>query len=229
MDQLIWSVEPKSTSAERRQLAAMIPGLIRKLAAGLKTAGIEDEVRNQFFGDLMKYHTQAISAPVAGKTDAASAAGQPPGSAADGQTAATGLPEFSPTISVMNPFGSGEISVDSLDFTPVAGDGARAERDADGADVPDGLTMGVWVEFREAEDAVARRPVRLIFVSPRRTRYLFAVDRVGKEIIECTRAEISRRFRLGEAHIVDEPSDESLFDRIMSGLVGKLRAPAAPH
>jgi hypothetical protein len=69
----------------------------------------------------------------------------------------------------------------------------------------------------------------LIFVSPRRTRYLFAVDRAGREIIECTNAELNRRLRVGEAAVVDEPSEESLFDRIMSGVVGKLRGPDAPH
>jgi len=66
-------------------------------------------------------------------------------------------------------------------------------------------------------------------VSPRRTRYLFALDRVGKEIIECSRADISRRFRVGEARVVDEPPEESLFDRIMNGMVGKLRAPGTPR
>ena len=85
------------------------------------------------------------------------------------------------------------------------------------------------MEFRESEDPAARRPVRLIFVSPRKTCYLFAVDRAGKEIIECTRAEISRRFWVGEAIFMDGPPEESLFDRIINGVVGKLRATGAPH
>jgi len=36
MDQLIWSVEPKTTREERRKLAAMVPGLLKKLALGSK-------------------------------------------------------------------------------------------------------------------------------------------------------------------------------------------------
>lgn len=242
IDLLIWSVEPKSTLEERRKLATVVPGLIRKLTVGLKTAGIEDDVRVQFFADLMKYHTQAISAPGQAKPDPASAAqaaprqaesanavGQRTAPRGESKAADSGTPDFSATITVKNPFGSGEVSVDSLDFAAAEAGGARAERDATGADLPDNLTMGTWVEFRETDDQAAGRPVRLIFVSPRKTRFLFAVDRAGKEIIQCTRAEISRRFRIGEAVIMDEPPEESLFDRIMSRVVGKLSAPSAPH
>ncbi len=243
MDQLIWSVEPKSTLDERRQLAAVVPGLVKQLAVGLKTAAIEDAVRNQFFAELMKYHTQAISAPGQGKPDPASAvkgapsqaesataAKQPRASRRKAKAAASrSLPDFAASVTVMNPFGGGEVRVDSLDFTAAEAGGARAKGDASGADLPADLTMGTWVKFRETGDQAARRPARLIFVSPRKTRYLFAVDRAGQEIIECTRAGISRLFRVGEAVIMDEPPEESLFDRIMSGVVGKLRAPGAPH
>jgi hypothetical protein len=242
MDLLIWSVEPKNTIEERRKLATAVPGLIRKLAAGLKTAGIEDDVRVQFFSSLMEYHTQAISAPVQGKPDPASPAQAAPNQAertnavrqqtAPGgvsKAADSGTPDFSPTITVKNPFGGGEVSVDSLDFTAAKADGARAERDAAIADLLDNLKMGTWVEFREAEDRAAGQPVRLIFVSPRKTRYLFAVDLAGKEIIQCTRVEITRRFRIGEAVVMDGPPEDSLFDRIMNKVVGKLSAPGAPH
>jgi hypothetical protein len=33
---------------------------------------------------------------------------------------------------------------------------------------------------------------------------------------------------VGDAAVVDDPPEESLFDRIMSGVVGKLRGPDAP-
>jgi hypothetical protein len=224
MDQLIWSVAPKSTGDERRKLAALVPGLLKSLAAGLKTAGIEDEVRTHFFAELMNYHTQSISAPASGKTDPASAA-----EAATGRAAGSASLDFSQPITVKNPYGGGEVSVDSMDFTATGAAGADAERDAIGANLPANLAMGIWVELRDSNDHAARRPVKLIFVSPRKTRYLFALDRVGKQILECSRAEISRRFRIGEARIVDEPAQESLFDRIMDGMVGKLRAPGAPR
>jgi len=216
MDQLIWSVEPKNTLEERRDLAAMLPALVKQLAAGVKTAGIEDEVRVKFFAELMKYHTQAIGAP----------AQEAPSVAPAKQTKASksGSPDFSAPITVKNPFGEGEVSVDGqdLDFTAIA-DSARTRREESIRRALDTLAMGTWVEFRGADDQGKGRPARLIFVSPRKTRYLFAVDRAGKEIIQISRAEIGRRLRLGEAVKMDSPPEESLFDRIMNGLLGKLR------
>jgi hypothetical protein len=85
------------------------------------------------------------------------------------------------------------------------------------------------VEFRDNGDQPSRRPAKLIFMTPRKTRYLFAVDRAGKDIIQCSPAELARRFRVGDAVFIDEPRPESLFDRVMKGLVGKLRVPAARH
>jgi hypothetical protein len=82
----------------------------------------------------------------------------------------------------------------------------------------------MWVEFRETSHPTPRRPGRLIFVTPRKTRYLFAFDRAHKDIIPCTPGELQRRFRLGDAMVVQEPQQDSLFERIMHGLVGKLRA-----
>ena len=55
-----------------------------------------------------------------------------------------------------------------------------------------------------------------------------ATDRAGKEIIQCSRAEIGRRFLMGQAVKLDEPPEESLFDRIMNGLLGKLRMSGRP-
>jgi hypothetical protein len=64
-----------------------------------------------------------------------------------------------------------------------------------------------------------------------KTSYLF-VDRNGKTVLECSRAELARRYRLKEVVDIDEAP---LFDRIMTGLVGKMKsappaaATAKPH
>ena len=216
MDQLIWSVEPKSTREERRKIAEVIPGLVRQLAVGLTAAGIGDDVRAQFFAQFIKYHKQAITAPGEGKPDPASAAqaapsqaesptatGRQTASPREAKAAPSGSPDFSAPISIRNPFGDG-------DANPL-----------------DSLAVGTWVGFRETADQPVRRRARLIFVSPRKTRYLFAFDRAGKDITPYSPAELSRCFRLGDAVFIDAPRAESLFDRIMKGLVGKLRVPAA--
>jgi hypothetical protein len=133
--------------------------------------------------------------------------------------------DFSEPVTVKNPFGEGEVNVSSLDLDfATLGGGAQATGGAIDANPVEALVVGMWVEFRETSRPTPRRPGRLIFVTPRKTRYLFAFDRAHKDIIPCTPGELQRRFRLGDALIVEEPHDESLFDRIMKGLVGKLRA-----
>jgi len=237
VDQLLWSIEPKSGLEERRKLAATVPKLVKQLTEGLKRASVEDGVRTTFFGELMKLHTRVISAAVLPAAPApklqlvssapapADKAASPP--AADGNAQPQGSLDFTAPLTVPNPFGGGEVKVDalSLDFTSDAAAGARARREASVRRALENLQMGEWMEFRDPENESSRRAGRLIFISPRKTRYLFAVDRAGKEIIECSRAEITRLLRLGEAVKLDAPPEESLFDRIMHGVLSKLKLP----
>jgi hypothetical protein len=242
MDRLIWSIEPKNTLDERRKLVAVIPGLVRQLAVGLKAAGIQSEARAKFFAELIKYHKQAITPPGEARSDPASpeqaaparsegtaAAGQPAPAAGDTSGSGSASLDFSGPITVRNPFGEGEVDVNSLDldFTALEPGSAPAAREAGEANPVASLVVGMWIEFQESGNRPARRPGRLIFVTPRKTRYLFAFDRAGKDIVPYTPGELGRRFRLGDVVIIDEPHDQSLFDRIMGGLLGKLRAPEA--
>jgi len=71
MDLLLWSVEAKHTSEERRKLAMVVPDLRKRLAAGLKIADVEDAIRERFFSDLNILHTEAISMGGEGEVAAA--------------------------------------------------------------------------------------------------------------------------------------------------------------
>ncbi|HZP92702.1 MAG TPA: DUF1631 family protein [Burkholderiales bacterium] len=351
MDLLIWSVEPKSTAEDRRRLVSTVPELLKRLAAGLQTAGVEEAVRTRFFNELRKLHTEMISraaaangaaaanvpapsesvpvlqpasapeqmepaAPVApilpslvippvpgiGETieaaepaptaalpplppippslvtpplaakSAALDVGEPapskaaapippapspparpvapsrPGAVEAAKPAAAPKPVAAPVppapvtpaapgkasapepaslnftrpVTVANPFGDGKVQVDDLDFTAQLGPSApAAKRGATVPDIPDSLVVGAWVEIYDKGERESRRPARLSFVSPLKTRYLF-VNRQGKTTLECSRAELARRFRLGEVTITNQVSETPLFDRIAEGLVDKL-------
>jgi len=289
MDQLCWSVEPKKTTEERRKLANVVPGMLKRLTTGLKVAGVEEAVSSRFFSELMKRHTEMMgkeekvpaaqdagaastmpkpdaahaeaAAPVSNETakpapaapgkaraptEAKSAGGKPapaakeavkPTRAAPGKPAAPGTTEsgdsdsldFTATITVKNPFGGGVVQVDEMNFTDLPGASpAQARRAAKDAELTGNLTEGTWVEIREkgeeGEEGI-RHPAKLTYISPMKSSYLF-VDRQGKTVLECSGAELARRFRLGDVVVMDEAP---LFDRIMGGLVGKLRGTAAPH
>jgi len=301
MDHLLWTVEPKKTLDERNKLAAMVPGLVKRIGAGLKAAGVEDGVATRFFDELIKRHTEVIGpvnkaaeaaaaaaaaaaatpakpesaaaagavaapagaavgkepvpagskdesgkAPPAGKQPAAAPAaktGTAPAKAATGKPAAAAKPaepastelDFTASITVKNPFGGGgDVQVEEMDFTggaapaPAPAGGGRAKRGPSDADLTDKMADGTWVEFKEKNpdnEEVTRRPAKLSYVSPMKARYLF-IDRSGKTVLECSRAELARRMRLGDVVVMDEAP---LFDRIMGGLVSKMRGAPAPQ
>jgi hypothetical protein len=136
--------------------------------------------------------------------------------------------DFTAPITVQNPFGGGKVQVDDLDFTtkPAAGPAtpaatAAAKRDAIPAELPGNLVVGTWVGIREKNPNEPRRSVKLSFISPLKTRYLF-VDKQGKSVLDCSRAELARRFQVGSVVIMAEVPEVPLFDRITQGLVGKL-------
>jgi Protein of unknown function (DUF1631) len=61
MDLLIWSTNHKRSVEERRKLASLLPGLLKRLHAGLQAIGTKNEVSSQFFARLMRLHTKVIS------------------------------------------------------------------------------------------------------------------------------------------------------------------------
>jgi hypothetical protein len=230
MDHLIWSIAPKNTPEERARLGKLMPMLIKNLTTGMKFIGTEDSVREKFFAELMNCHKQAMAVPASGSTAPAAkletTAEVVERTIAQAKRATGSTLDFSASVTVKNPYGDGDVNVESqdLDFTEAeTANRARARREESIKRALDTLGMGTWLEFRQPDDPTVRRPARLIFVSPHKSRYLFAVGPAGKEIIQCSRAEIGRRLRIGEAVRLEKPPEESLFDRIMGTLLGKLR------
>jgi hypothetical protein len=301
MDLLIWSVQAKHTSEERRKLATELPVLLKRLAAGLRMAGVEDAIRARFFADLMKIHMRALGEGGEGKFAAAHDAGaennpakpdaapaekpvpapkeavqpipatagkplapaekpvpasketvqpipatagkplapaekpvpalketvQPipatagkPLAPAEAPEAVSDSLDFTASLTIKNPFGSGEVQVEEIELTDVRAAGtARAIGDAHNAELIKNFKEGTWVEFREKGEEDTHRPAKLSYISPLKSSFLF-VDRLGKTVKECSRAELARLVRLGAVVVMDEVP---LFDRVMNGLIGKLR------
>jgi hypothetical protein len=218
MDQLIWSVQPKDGPEERRKLMVAIPALLKGLTAGLTASGVDAEAREAFFGNLMLFHTAILNAPPKG---AAAGASQEPNS-----TPGAGL-DFTAPVTMRNPFGEGNVKVTGVAAELADDKGGRRRWDPTN---PDNLKVGDWLEFKEPPVEGAKPkpdlPARLIFVTPRKTRYVFC-DRGEKDYIECTRAEIARRLRAGEAVLMDEEPEVPFFERILGGVMGKMKGKAA--
>jgi hypothetical protein len=65
MDHLVWSVTFKPSVDDRRKLAHLLPGLLKRLQAGLQSTGTAEDKRKQFFTKLMRLHTKAMTVPKA--------------------------------------------------------------------------------------------------------------------------------------------------------------------
>ncbi len=314
MDTLLGSIVPKATLEERRAVARVIPGLLKRLKAGVTESGIDDAVSSAFFAELMKCHTEvmhnaaapppkpaaeptgtaqeiAANAKVAVREAASVAARDARASATKDPRAATASAtkdprastpkdprastpkdprastpkdprlaakvaeateealDFTAPVEVNNPFGQGKVAVSSedLDFTPdtraapasappavTASDetahakaATRPAKPRDTIRLPSAMVVGAWVEI-VGDDGATRNPARLHYVSPMKSHFLFA-DRKGTKVFECSRSMLARRMSLGEVGLLDGEPDASLFERILEGLFGKLRAQAPAH
>ena len=66
--ELLWSVQPKQTPDERKQLMALIPALIRKINAGLDRIGVSREERKPFLDACFELQTGVLRGQQSGET-----------------------------------------------------------------------------------------------------------------------------------------------------------------
>nr|WP_314863809.1 DUF1631 family protein [uncultured Undibacterium sp.] len=64
MDDLIWSIKPKITLAQRQEMINRLPGILARLNKWLSLIKWEDVDRVQFFADLAECHASIVRAPL---------------------------------------------------------------------------------------------------------------------------------------------------------------------
>lgn len=64
MDELVWSVKPKFTAEERKELIAKLPGLLSSLNRWIAMMEWDEAERAQFFADLADCHASIVRAPL---------------------------------------------------------------------------------------------------------------------------------------------------------------------
>ena len=60
MDDLVWSIAPKTLTEDRSHLTEVLPGLLRRIRDGMKQLGIPARLAGNFLGALKKLHIAAI-------------------------------------------------------------------------------------------------------------------------------------------------------------------------
>jgi hypothetical protein len=64
MDDLIWSVKPKITMQERKELIAKLPSMLAALNKWLNVVKLDDAERVRFFAELSETHASIVRAPL---------------------------------------------------------------------------------------------------------------------------------------------------------------------
>lgn len=212
VDELLWSLEPKSTPEDRRRLVNGLPSLLATLHHGLELAEVEAETREAFFGALVDCHADAVKAGLKGL-----AAPRPKGKPQDAVEA--GAPA-APTLERAR-VRTGGVEVEEIRLR--APRGAPPVRNVF---TRTGIWTNVqrfsWVEFAQGEE---KKPVRarLTWISPAKGVYLFTNPQ-GDAAVSITPEALAEQMRRGEARLID---DAPLVDRAVDSMLASLKERAA--
>ncbi len=144
MDDLIWSVKPKITHSQRKQLIAKLPGLLSTLNKWLDVIQWKDADRLQFFAGLAECHASIVRAPLEVS------------------------PERQMELAVQAAKQDAEHKVEAE--RRLARAAALEPQESFDASLAI-LERGMWFEFTEADTT---RGVKLAWISPLRTLFIFS-------------------------------------------------------
>jgi hypothetical protein len=145
MDDLIWSVKPKITRAERKDLINKLPGLLATLNKWLDIIKWEDADRLQFFAELAECHASIVRAPLD----------------------ITPERQLEIAVEVAQEDAKRRLEKDQAAASVV-------EEEVDEAVVTvETLERGTWLEFEQSDGSM--RKAKLAWVSPLKTLFIFSL------------------------------------------------------
>ena len=212
LDDMVWSVQPKRSSEDRKKLIAMLPNLLKRLHGGLHGVEWQERERELFMSNLVEAHAAAVKPslasvpmPTTAVAEAAAAAAEEAHAKGDDETAekARALAEAMAPAPPPPPPPEPTVEVVQDRYAELA---ATLER-------------GMWIEFEGEDGQLAF--AKLAWVSPLRGTYLFT-NRQGQKAVSLTADELADRFRNDRARLVEaEPLVDRAFVSMMASLEEK--------
>jgi hypothetical protein len=176
MDELIWSVKPKITQEQRKQLISKLPGLLATLNKWLDIIKWQDAERLQFFAELAECHASIVRAPI----------------------------ELSPerqleiALEVAQQDALRRIDKEQALAEAEQQEAQQAEADPVVATV-DGLERGMWLEFSQPDGSA--QTVKLAWISPLRTLFIFSTG-ARKEAFSLPVEKLAEAYRQDKVRMV---------------------------
>ena len=201
MDDLLWSVEPKSVPDDRKRLVSMLPALLRTIGDGFVRAKAANEERDAFLAALVDCHAGAVKAGLRGV-------------AAMPQVVIPPVPEAPRIERAVVPAGGLQVEQIRLKLPR----GAIVRNVFTRTGIWTNVQRGTWVEFVRAGGETTR--ARLTWVSPNKGVYLFTNPSGGSAAISISPEALAEQMRLGEARLLD---GAPLVDRAVDSMLASLR------
>lgn len=223
MDDLLWSIKPKMSAEERKQLVIKLPDLLKRLHAGMASISMDSNEQKNFFANLVTCHTRAVKAGL--NTD--------PKPEANPELAWS-LPEkkevpedYSPTILdavneakeeaqiIRQNVAEGDVELEEVRLAsePLM----AANESEDWISLMNNLKRGNWVDFKQEDGTWLR--YKLSWVSPLKKVYLFT-NISNQKALSISPQAMEIQFRQGKVSLLE---DKPLIDRAVESMLVNLQ------
>jgi hypothetical protein len=226
MDELLWSVKPKMTADERKHLVTRLPGLLRRLHAGMAAISMDAAEQKQFFTNLVACHTRAVKAGLGGdsvqpETDPDlvwTVAEQPKPADAPTDTILDAVNEANvESALIRKSLAEGDVQIEEVTLANETTARPGRYQDDHLGDVMASLKRGSWVDFRQQDGRYLR--YKLSWVSPLKKVYLFT-NISNQKALSISPQAMEAQLREGTALLLE---DTPLMDRAVENMLESLQ------
>jgi len=226
IDDLLWSVQAKTTPDERKALTSLLPRLLKQLRKGMHELQMPPAAASKFLTMLASVHVVSVkrveeatlAERVLMRRDLTHAAA-PSAARPEEEIVKEALQQLVERKA---------LDVHDLDFDLSAFESAAQDVERE-AEIPDAaecaiinqvlaLDLGDWLDLATSAGTIVR--ARFTYISPVTGRYLFT-DRQGHKAFDLSFDELAAFFRRNAANRVRTQSDP-LFDRAIDALMDRL-------
>lgn len=232
VDELIWSIEPKTRQEDRLRLVRALPQLLQRIESVMRRKSAAEEEIKAFSASLVQLHITALKgvpppeAPSAETPRPVALEQAPPAEQAQAPTETQSAhvpmeaPAEMPMPAVAQPAREKGGEAASVKWT-LPTKNLTAEDDFDR--MAKQMKKGCWVEF--SLDDGNRLRVKLTWVSPMKGVMLFT-ERDGSNAVKISPRSLANRFRAGTALVL---GDASLVERAVTNVMDQLMKNASPE
>ena len=200
-EELLWSVEPKHDADDRKKLVTMLPGMLKRLHAGMERGEMAPRSRLEFLGELVDCHAAAMKAGIRGLA-AVPQSPRPVVAAVEPRIERATVPV-------------GELCVEEIRLRAPQDGIVRNVFTRTG--IWTNLQRGTWVDF--AGESGSRTRARLTWISPNKGVYLFTNPFSPAPAVSVSPEALAEQMRRGEARIIDDaPLTERAVDSMLAAL-----------